>query len=90
VSTINGAGPVILNASAITVCSLQLKVLAGLVSEISEHPDAQRIKQSLVFVAGNMTEVAMGLNEIDEERDLHAMSADIQRYRHNQFFGIDA
>jgi hypothetical protein len=84
------AGPIILNASAITICSLQLKVLAGLVLEIAEHPDAQRIKQSLIFVAGNMTEVALGLNEIDEERDLQAMSADIQRYRHNQFFGIDA
>jgi len=89
VSTINGAGPIILNASAITVCSLQLKVLAGLVLEISEHPDAQRIKQSLVFVAGNMTEVALGLNEIDEERDLDATIPDLQRCRHNQFFGID-
>jgi hypothetical protein len=85
VSTIHSA-PIILNASAITICSLQLKILAGLLLEISEHPDAQRISRPLITVAGNITEVALELNEIDGEADLDAISPDLQRIRHDAFF----
>ena len=42
-----------------------------------------------IMAAGNMTEVALGLNEIDEERDPDPLGLDLQRCRHNQFFGID-
>jgi hypothetical protein len=90
VSTINSAGSILVNATPITVCSLQLKILANLAKEISELPAAKGLRESLAFLADNVRNVALQLNAIDAEKDLDALSPDLQRCRHNQFFGIDA